>query len=381
MTPRVAHVIAEYSRKEAMGRTVSETVARVPGTHSLITTVAHDGEDQFERVVELGGGMETFPLGRSEALAAALGELRPDLVHVHGGALSPMLVAGTAIRYYRTVMTIYAWPRMPGAGSLFKAGLRPTIDSNVLRPRVLATTVLPAEAAGLALKRAGVRSILAPDPRVLSKLAGHVDVPLHRLGSGAPESNLRATWREDSPTVIFVGRAETVRGVDTLIEAFPAVARAVPGARLRLLLIPRPELDRIRELATASEAAASIELVTEPVAAVPAEIAAAPIGTWPFNFAYTTSPPAMAVAEALAVGLPTVTTSVACVEAVLGQDGPAVVVPPQDVSALSDGLIRLLRDQSLWHDIANRSPGFVDNRLGWARAGETTALAYSEALS
>ncbi len=381
MKPRVTHVIAEYSRKEAMGRTVSETVARVPGEHSLITTVAHDGAAQFTRVVELGGGMETFPLGRGEKLAAALGELCPDLVHVHGGALAPMLVAGTAIRYYRTVMTIYAWPRMPGPRSLAKAGLRPAIDSNVLRPRVLATTVMPASAAGLALKRAGVRSILAPDPRVLSKLAGHVEVPLHRLGSGAPESTLRASWRDDSPTVVFVGRAETVRGVDTLISAFPEVVRAVPDARLRLLLIPRPELDSIRELASESEVSSSIELVTEPVSDVQAQMAGAQVGTWPFKFDYTTSPPAMAVAEALAVGLPTVTTSVACVQAVLGEGGPAVVVPPDDASALAGGLIRLLRDRGLWEDIAARSPGFVDERLGWARAGETTALAYSEALS
>ncbi len=380
MTPRVVHVIAEYSHKEAMGRTVSETVDRVPGQHSLLTTAAHDGADRFENVVELGGGMETFPLGRGEALAAALETLRPDLVHVHGGALAPLLVAGTAIRDYRTVMTIYAWPRMPGLSALRRAGLRPAIDSNVLRPRVLATTALPATVAGLALRRAGVRSVLSPDPRVLTKLAGHVRVPLHRLGSGAPRSDLRAHWDGDSPTVIFVGRAETVRGVDTLIQAFPDVVRQVPGARLRLLLIPRPELDHILALVARSGLAGAIDVVTQPVADVQAEMAAAQVGSWPFKFDYTTSPPAMAVAEGLAVGLPTVTTSVACVRAVLGEDGPAVVVPPDNADALARGLIDVLQDQPRWQRLANRSPGYVDDRLGWARAGEETAVAYSEAL-
>ena len=48
-----------------------------------------------------------------------------------------------------------------------------------------------------------------------------------------------------------------------------------------------------------------------------AELAAAQVGTWPFKFDYTTSPPAMAVAEAMSVGLPVVATDVACVRAVL----------------------------------------------------------------
>ena len=47
-----------------------------------------------------------------------------------------------------------------------------------------------------------------------------------------------------------------------------------------------------------------------------AELAAAQVGAWPFKFDYTTSPPAMAVAEALSVGLPVVATEVGCVRAV-----------------------------------------------------------------
>ncbi len=63
---RVVHVIAEFSAKEAMGRTITETVARVPGEHSLIAARVHDGADLFDEVIEIGGAMETFPLGRCE---------------------------------------------------------------------------------------------------------------------------------------------------------------------------------------------------------------------------------------------------------------------------------------------------------------------------
>lgn len=79
---RIVHVIAEFSAHEAMGRTVSEIARRVPGEHYVITTTAHDGQDAFAGVVELGGAVETFPIGRRDALNSALADLRPDLVHI-----------------------------------------------------------------------------------------------------------------------------------------------------------------------------------------------------------------------------------------------------------------------------------------------------------
>ncbi len=110
---RIVHVIAEFSGHEAMGRTIVETARRVPGDHALITTAAHDGTDDFFEVVELGGAVESFPIGRAEALDAALARLQPDLVHLHGGALSPLFAVRTAITWYPHLLTMYAWPVLP----------------------------------------------------------------------------------------------------------------------------------------------------------------------------------------------------------------------------------------------------------------------------
>jgi glycosyltransferase involved in cell wall biosynthesis len=375
---RISHVIAEFSAREAMGRTVVETATRIDGVHSLVAAHVHDTPEVFADAVALGGAMETFPLGRSDALAAALAAQQPDLVHVHGGALVPLLMAGSAVRRYRSVVTIYAWPRMPSISALRQAGVRAAVDSNVLRPRVLATSVLPAPVAARALRRAGVAAVLSPDPRVLAKLRRRLSVPLLRMGSGAPVSELRASWPEagESPVVVFVGRAETVRGVDTLIDAFPAVRRAVPNARLRLLLLPRPELDQIVARASKLGGADVVEISTEPIPDVLVEMSRAQVGAWPFKFDYTTSPPAMAVAEALSVGLPVVSTKVACVDAVLSEGAPALTVPPQDPAALSKALITLLTDRERWAELAAAAPGFVTARLGWDQMAETTEQAY-----
>ncbi len=374
--PRVVHLIAEFSSHEAMGRTVTETAARVPGTHHLVTTRAHDGAGTFAGVDELGGAVASFPLGRTAALAGVLARIRPDVVHLHAGALGPLQAAMPVLRPYRTVLTAYAWPTVPGPAAWRRASLAEMRASNVLQPRVALTTLLPPALATAALQRAGVSTVLTPDPRVAERLRNRTGITVTRLPSGAPADDRRARFDAATPTVVFAGRAETVRGLDTLLAAWPSVLSRVPGARLRLLLIPRPELPAILARAGSLDA---VDVVTEVVPDLLAELAAAQVGTWPFKFDYTTSPPAMAVAEAMSVGLPVVGTDVACVRAVLEPGVTGVAVPPARPAALADALAGLLTDELSWRRYATAGLTSVRERLGWDRAAEVTATAYAAA--
>jgi starch synthase len=374
--PRVVHLIAEFSGHEAMGRTVSETAARVPGEHHLVTTRAHEDSPLFAGVHQLGGRVATFPLGRTAALAAVLDRIQPDLVHLHAGALGPLQAALPVLRRHRTVLTAYAWPVLPRPGAWRRATVAQMRASNVLQPRVLLTTALPPALAVAALRRAGVTTVLTPDPRVAERLAGRPGLSVTRLASGAPEDDRRARFTADRPLIVFAGRAESVRGLDTLLQAFPLIQQQIPGVRLKLLLIPRPELAGI--LAAAGP---EVETVTEPVPDLLAELAAAQVGVWPFKFDYTTSPPAMAVAEAMSVGLPVVATDVACVRAVLEPGVNGIAVPPADPVALARGIVRILRDEPVWRRYAEAGPRSIRERLGWDRAATTTAEAYRAALT
>lgn len=371
---RIVHVIAEFSGHEAMGRTITETANRVAGEHFLITTRAHDGTDVFAGITELGGAVETFPLGRRQALKDALRSFQPDVVHLHGGALAPLFASRTAIADYPNVLTMYAWPTLPSPRRVRKGGLRAAVQSNVLRPRVVATTVLPSSAVKRSLRRAGTSAVLTPDPRVQSKLGAQ------QLGSGAPTDPRRAQFSDKSPVVLFAGRAESVRGIDTLLECFPLVLREVPDARLRLLLIPRPELEGLLAKARAAGLGEHLEVVTDPVADLLGEMAAAQVGAWPFKYDYTTSPPAMAAAEALAVGLPTVATDVSCLRAVVEDAVTGSVVPPAEPKALASAIVGLLRDRELWERYAQAGPVDMARRLGWDHMAQTTRATYATAV-
>lgn len=388
---RVAHVIAEFSGKEAMGRTIVETAAHVPGEHHCVTALAHDaglagdGRTPLASITPLGGSPASFPIGRGKGLARALDALRPDLVHVHAGALGLLWSLAPALRRRSVVLTVYAWPAVPGPRAWGRATLAEMSASNVLAPRVVVTTLLPPPLAAAALRLAGVRTVLTPDPRVERRLGGHLSgrlgPPVVRLPSGAPVEDRRARFAAKRPLIVFAGRAETVRGLDTLIAAFPLVREHVPAARLRLLLIPRPELPGILDLAERAGYADAIEVVCDPVPDLLAELAAAQVGAWPFKFDYTTSPPAMAVAEAMSVGLPVVATDVACVRAVLDPGVNGLVVPPNDPRALATSLARLLVDDVLWHRYAQAGVRSVRECLGWDRAAAVTMGAYQAALA
>lgn len=378
--PRVVHLISEYSSHEAMGRTVTETALRVPGEHHLITTKAHDGGDAFASVHELGGRIEAFPMSGKDRLHDILRRIDPDVVHLHAGALGPLLARRAGLDQYPLAMTIYAWPGLPGAAAWKHAGWKGLRSSNVLPTRVALTAALPASLARSAVRRLNPLGVLSPDPRVVERLTG-CGVPVEALPSGAPVDDRRARFRQPDgqpPTVIFAGRSESVRGIRTLIDAFPAVRRAVPEARLRLLLLPRAELSDLVAAVAASPVADAIDVVTDPIPDLLGELAQAQVGTWPFLADYTTSPPAMAVAEAMAVGLPVVSTPVACVRSVMRPNVDGIAVPPGDVEALAQGLVTLLTDEVKWDRYAKAGKQAVA-RLSWANAAEVTASLYARA--
>ena len=215
---------------------------------------------------------------------------------------------------------------------------------------MLATAALPPALVRRSVLALKPRGVLTPDPRVLERLSG-CGVPVKALPSGAPVDDRRASRTPAAgaaPTVIFAGRSETVRGIKTLIDAFPAVRAAVPDARLRLLLLPRAELAAIVQHVAASPVADAIDVVTDPIPDLLGELASAQVGCWPFLADYTTSPPAMAVAEAMAVGLPVVSTPVACVRSVMRPGIDGIAVPPGDAVALSQALITMLTDAEAW---------------------------------
>ena len=211
-----------------------------------------------------------------------------------------------------------------------------------------------------ALRRAGTHTVLTPDPRVLDRLRG---MDVRRLGSGAPVDPRRAQRSSSAPVVLFAGRAESVRGIDTLLDCFPLVLRAVPDARLRLLLIPRPELDGL--LAKAHAAGLGDHLDGDRAGVGSARGDGVGAGrSLALQIRLHDLAAGDGAAEALSVGLPTVATDVSCLRAVV-EDGVNGMVVPSSPPRRSQRLVELLRHEALWKRYADAGPITVTRRLGW----------------
>jgi glycosyltransferase involved in cell wall biosynthesis len=141
-------------------------------------------------------------------------------------------------------------------------------------------------------------------------------------------------------TVLFVGRLRTRKAVAVLVEAFAAVVRQRPQARLVLLgdgeqraaleaQIARLGIGAAVDLAGAVPRAATVEwLRRADVFCLPSTYEGFPL----------------AILEAMAEGLPVVATRVAGVPEAVEDGASGLLVPPEDDRALAAALLALLGD-------------------------------------
>jgi glycosyltransferase involved in cell wall biosynthesis len=154
------------------------------------------------------------------------------------------------------------------------------------------------------------------------------------------------------PEVLFVGRFVEKKGLDVLARAWPAVRRAVPGARLRLLGFgPLEPLAR--------SIPGEVEVVLSPGrAAVRAAMQRARVVVSPSRMAAGDAVESLLVVnlEAQASGRPVVTTRHGGIPEFVAEGESALVVPERDPASLAAALVAVLTDTALAARLGARGP-------------------------
>jgi glycosyltransferase involved in cell wall biosynthesis len=194
---------------------------------------------------------------------------------------------------------------------------------------------------------------------------------LWELKSGAQRSRIRPVHNgvdpdrfaydpgePDHPTLVFVGRIDPLKDIETLIRAFAQVRAVLPDARLRMFgpRVSESYAERCESLVT--ELGLDGAAVFEGPVDAPADAYRA--GQVVLLTSISEGFP-FAVLEAMACGRPVVATDVGGVAEAIAQVG--VIVPPRDPAAVAEAALILLGDADLRRSLGRRARERVISRF------------------
>ena len=347
MSVRVLHVITRLTLGGSAENTVStmiglaETGYGGPLAVGLAESDAVSLEDADRRGVRL---VDVPALGRevgprdAMAVMQLLGVLRrerPAIVHTHTSKAG--FVGRLAARLARVPAVIHQ-PH----GHIFYGYYGPRRTAFYIRLERLAARWTDRI---VTLTERGTEEHLA---RRIGRREQYVTVP-----SGVPTAELRARAPGQGAAraalgiaggayvVGGLGRFVPVKGFDVLVAALPAVAAAIPSARV-LLIGDGP--DRAALLAQAAALGVGARLqVTGATSEIARCLAACDVLAAPSR----NEGMGRALVEAMAVGVPVVGAEVGGIPAVIGDGECGRLVPPGDAGALAEALVELGLDLGL----------------------------------
>jgi glycogen synthase len=295
--------------------------------------------------------------------AAANSTEPPDVIHAHDWLVAPAALALRDMTGAPMVATIHATEHGRHLGR--PGGPIQQFVHDVERWLVTeADRIITCSA----FMRAEVGRVFDVPPSSIETIPNQVDLAAFRHpASSAPPAR---------PTLLFVGRLEHEKGVQTLLRALPLVARRIPWVRLRVVgrgsfaaelerltaalgLTGRVRFDgwvdaeRLGELYGASDAVV-IPSLYEPFGLV--------------------------ALEAMACGVPVIAADTGGLRELVEDEVTGIRFSAGDHEALAEVVVRLLGDRTLVRSLGRAGRAKVAGRETWAAAAVRTTEVYRQAV-
>lgn len=300
-------------------------------------------------------------------LRAVIREGRYDVIHAHGAKAG--LVGRIAAMLARAPVRIVTLHNDVLAGSL--SGRMRTVFTVV--ERWLARHTSRVIAVSDALRRSFITDVGVPADKVATV---HNGLDLAPFLENADRASARERLGVPADAVVLgqAARFAPQKGQERLLAAAVPVLERVPGAHL-VLAGDGPLLDPVRRQASLTSVAERVHFpgyVTD----VPGFLAALDV----FVSAPLSEGLGNAAIEAMATGLPVVSTAVGGVPEVVEDGVTGLLARPGDAEALTDAMARLARDPALRMRLGEAGRERAVEQFSQDRMLERTAAVYREAL-
>ncbi|MFJ4786445.1 glycosyltransferase [Streptomyces sp. NPDC088794] len=363
--PRVLHLTQPVDG--GVARVVTD-LTRAQLAAGLHVTVACPQSPLTDRLRSLGAEVRHWEAARSPGptlvrevrrLGRVLADVRPDLVHAHSAKAG--LAGRLAVRgRIPTVFQPHAWSFEAVGGTTAALALR----WERWGARWASRVVCVSEGERATGVHAGIDGRWTVVPNGIDPERFHP----------AAVDTVRATLLPEgdpaAPLVVCVGRLCRQKGQDVLLEAWEAVARRVPAARL-VLVGDGPDRAELAARAPASVLFAGA--VADPVPWYQAADLVVLPSRWEGM--------ALAPLEAMACGRPVVVTDVdGARESLPPELAPRCLVPPDRPARLADAVAELLLDPLLRESLGHHGRRYVLTTHDVRHAAEAVAAVYRELL-
>ncbi|SFL28274.1 Glycosyltransferase involved in cell wall bisynthesis [Desulfomicrobium norvegicum] len=330
----------------------------VRGTGALIPAIEAQGLPWH---VLSSSSPRRFPVWK--ALAGVLRRERVDVAHVQAGYLLSFVLPAALLAGVRVVYTEHAKHSLEQQPMLRRV-------VRLCAPFVHAVTCVSENLKSFMVERVGI------DTRRIQVIPNGVDLGRFTQAAPSPETRglLPESWGGPDITVFGnVARFSEAKDHPGLLRAFDEVRRRHPG--VRLLLVgdgeTRPGVESLISELGLGEFVQLAGMRRD----VPALLGLMDV----FVLSSMREGMPISVLEAMAAGLPVLTTDVGGIGEVVQDGVTARVVAPREVTALAGGLAWMVENAAARADMAARGKALIHGQYGHERMVERYAELYADA--
>jgi glycogen(starch) synthase len=322
---------------------------------------APDVSDWRDRFIEWTFG---FNIAVARAGIALARDWRPDVVHGHDWLVAQAAVLVQEAARVPFVLTVHA-TESGRQGGLLTTDLARDIDSTEDWGVRHADAVIVCSD----YMRDEVATLFGRAAEGIAVIPNGIDAAEWRTTDSRRRTMRR---RYGSPLIVFAGRLEVEKGVQTLIDAMPGLRRSVPGVRAVIIGEGGAKADlraraRRRRLGDAVTFLGHVSETDLRALISAADVAVVPSLYEPFGFV---------ALEATVLGAPLVVAGTGGLATIVDDGHTGWHFKPGDANALSDALAEALCDRREARRRATRARADVLTRYGWPTIAAQTDAVY-----